>query len=162
MRLHKPSLVLALVIALAGCGDEPVARQNEPAPELAALDGHEQVVRIADLRGKVVLVNFWLAGCGPCLAEMPGLDAVYRRHKDKGLEILGVNFGQSQIEIDDAARRTGVTFPLLRDPLKIAMRRYAVVGTPTSFLIDAQGVIRRRIDGPLSGQALEQQLAEML
>jgi cytochrome c biogenesis protein CcmG, thiol:disulfide interchange protein DsbE len=60
------------------------------------------------------------------------------------------------------ARRTGVSFPLLSDPLKIAMRRYAVVGTPTSFIIDARGVIRERIDGPLSGQALQQRIAGLL
>jgi peroxiredoxin len=154
--------IVALAFALAGCNNEPLARPNAAAPELAALDAREQVVRLADLRGKVVLVNFWLSGCGPCLAEMPGLDVVYRRHKEKGLEILGVNFGQSRMEIDNAARRTGVTFPLLSDPLKIAMRRYAVIGTPTSFLIDANGIIRERIDGPLSGESLQQRLAGLL
>jgi peroxiredoxin len=161
MRLRTALTIIGLAIVLAGC-NEPLARQNEMAPELTALDAREQVVKLADLRGKVVLVNFWLSGCGPCLAEMPGLDAVYRRYKDQGLEILGVNFGQSRMEIDDAARRTGVTFPLLSDPLKIAMRRYAVIGTPTSFIIDAQGVIRERIDGPLSGPALQQRIAGLL
>jgi thiol-disulfide isomerase/thioredoxin len=154
--------IIAIALALAACGNEPVARVSEPAPELAAVDDHDQVVRIADMRGKIVLVNFWLSGCGPCLAEMPGIDAVYRRYKDKGLEVLAVNFGQSRMEIDDAGRRIGVSFPLLADPLKIAMRRYHVVGTPTSFVIDAAGVLRERIDGPLTGGDLERRLAALL
>jgi cytochrome c biogenesis protein CcmG, thiol:disulfide interchange protein DsbE len=155
-------VAVALAAALSACDNEPAARVSEAAPELAATDARDQVVKIADLRGKVVLVNFWLSGCGPCVAEMPGLDAVYRRYKDKGLEVLAVNFGQSRMEIEDAGRRIGVSFPLLADPLKIAMRRYHVVGTPTSFIIDAAGIVRERIDGPFTGRDLEQRLAGLL
>lgn len=56
-----------------------------------------------DLRGKAMLIDFWLSGSEPRLAEMPGLDAVYRRYGDKGLENLAVNPGQSRAEFDAAA-----------------------------------------------------------
>jgi peroxiredoxin len=161
MTLPRALAIAWLAAALAAC-NEPIARKNEPAPELAVVDAQDRMVRLADLRGQVVVVNFWLSGCGPCLAEMPELDSVYRRHRAKGLEILAVNFGQRKNAIQETGRRTRVTYPLLADPLKIAMRRYGVFGAPTSFIIDARGVLRERIDGPLSADALEARLAHLL
>ena len=158
---HALAIAISLP-ALAACNNQPVARQNEPAPELAAVDAANRVVKISDLHGKVVLINFWLSGCGPCLAEMPELDKVYRAYKGRGFEILAVNYGQDKYAIEDAARRTAVSYPLLVDPLNIARTRYNVIGAPTSFLIDPQGVIRERIDGQLSGKALEERIARLL
>ena len=162
MKLYHMLATVFFLLTLAACNNQPVARQNEPAPELAAVDSQDRVVKIADLRGKVVLINFWLSGCGPCLAEMPELDEVYRHYKANGFEILAVNIGQDKYAIQDAARRTAVSYPLLGDPLKIASSRYSVIGAPTSFLIDAQGVIRERIEGPLSRKTLEERLARLL
>ncbi|MGQ9371540.1 TlpA family protein disulfide reductase [Azospirillum sp. ST 5-10] len=155
-------LLLALLPALAGCGKPPVAEAGAPAPELTVLDRDGNAVRLADFRGRVVLVNFWITGCGPCLAEMPGLDRVYRARRERGFAVLGVNMGQDPDTVEAARRRLRVSFPLLSDQLMIAAKTYAVVGVPVSFLVDAEGRLRERIDGLLEPDALERKLDALM
>ena len=126
---------------------------------MLGLDG--RAVKLADYRGKVVLLNFWINGCGPCLAEMPILDALYRDHKAEGFEVLGINTGQDMETIVNTRRRTSVSFPLLSDRLSITSKTYGVVGFPVSFLIDRQGSIRDRIDGLLTRPELERKITAL-
>lgn len=156
----------AAALALAACEDRKKAAlrgaAGDPAPELVATGPDGAPVLLADLRGKVVLVNFWLAECGPCLAEMPEFEAFYRRHKADGLEILAVNMGQDGETIGKTARRLHVSFPLLADPLKITTARYNVLAAPTSFVIDPQGRLVDRINGPLNQDDLAGKVGRLL
>lgn len=155
--------VMALLLLCAGCdGSAPIAHSGGPAPELAVLDGAGVPVTLADFTGKVVLVNFWITGCGPCLVEMPALDAAYRAWRDRGFALLAINMGQGPEALREVQRKLSLSFPLLADPLRITTSRYQVVGAPTSFLIDRDGRIRDRIDGPLTRADLEQRLAAMV
>ena len=92
-------------------------RALTPAPdfELTASDG--QVIRLADLRGKVVLLNFWATWCPPCKAEMPDLNALQRKYgADRDFVVLGVNDEESAADVIAFAQREGIAFPLLLDP----------------------------------------------
>lgn len=163
LALIRLAAILGVVVLVAGCdGRGTVSDANTTAPELAVLDLDEQVVKLADFKGKVVLVNFWLAECGPCLVEMPEFETVYQKHRDDGFEILAVNMGQESTTILNTSRRLDVTYPLLEDPLKITTERYRVSAAPTSFLIDRNGVLRERIDSPMSKSVLEKKIAELL
>ncbi|MBI1207541.1 MAG: redoxin domain-containing protein [Azospirillum sp.] len=159
--MSLPSLSAAAVLALAllaGCDAAPTAHSGDKAPDLAVLDQDGHALKLGDLAGKVVLVNFWLAECGPCLVEMPELDAVYRDWRARGFEIVAVNMGQDAATVQGIRRKLTLAFPLLADPLKITTTRYQVEGAPTSFLIDQRGVVREKIVGPLSKAALERRL----
>jgi len=167
--LRRGMALLAGVLAvavLAGCKDRKDAAtqqaDGEAAPELVATTLAGDVVRLEDLRGKVVLVNFWLAECGPCLAELPDFDRFYQAHKHEGLEILAVNMGQSDAAVRKAMRRIEVTFPMLADPLKITTTRYNVLAAPTSFVVDAEGRLVQRINGPLNHEDLSRTLGPLL
>lgn len=160
--MKRAAAVLALVAVLAACKDEPPAVVSGPAPELGVLGPGEQAVTLADFRGRVVLVNFWFATCGPCLAEMPDLEAYYRSHKGEGFEILAVNMGDDEQTIAATGRRLALSFPLLGDPLKIAATRYKVSGAPTSFVIDRNGILRGRIEGSLTPKELERRVGGLL
>lgn len=161
--MKRLAVLLLLVVAmLPACHDTPSAAAGGPAPDLAALDLADGTVRLADHRGKVVLVNFWIAECGPCLAEMPGMDEVYRNLEARGFEILAVNTGQDVETVRNAVRRLPISFPVLADPLRIAGNRYGVVGVPTSFLIDRDGILRERIDGALSKAVLRNKVEALL
>lgn len=153
---------LIVVLALAACTPDAKTKIGEIAPLFTAMDLEDKTVKLADFRGKVVVVNFWWSGCGPCLHEMPEFDQVYKDYKDKGLEIIGVNMGQSKATITSTNRRLDVSYLLLADELKIATRQYGVVAAPTSFLIDRDGVLRERINGPLTKEALSKKVAGML
>ncbi len=151
-RLFLGILGLVAALSLGGCNDRP--RAAGLAPELVATTLDGRVVRLVDLRGKTVLVNFWLGGCGPCLGEMGVLDAFYRAHRAQGLEILAINMGQPKAIAAQAAGLMPVSFPLLIDPLKITIERYHVAVAPTSFIVDSRGKLVERIDGPLDQKML--------
>lgn len=152
------ALIFGLILALSGCDDQVVAAKRDvagqKARELVAVTVDDQAVRLADYPNQVVVVNFWLAECGPCLAEMPDFDAFYKEYRDKGVMVLAVNIGQGADAVKETRRRLGVSFPLALDPLKITAERYNVLAVPTSFVIDRNGVLVERINGPLNQAAL--------
>lgn len=156
------AFVALAALGLGGCEEGRGVAVGEAASEVAALTLDGEPVRLEAYRGKVVLINFWSGGCGPCLAEMPGIDALYREQRDKGFEVLALNSGDSEAEVAGISRRMQVSFPLLVDSLKITASRYEVVGVPTSFLIDREGRIAARVAGPFDGEKLAGQIGELL
>lgn len=156
------SAALAVAALAGGCKPEPEMAAGKPVAELAALAFDGTPVRLVDYRGKVVLLNFWSGGCGPCIAEMPALDAVYRANRDRGFTVLALNMGEPDAAVERAAERLGVSFPVLLDGLKITTDRYRVIGAPTSFLIDGEGRLVEKIIGPVDIGRLEEKLAGLL
>jgi peroxiredoxin len=154
--------LLALSGLIGACDEQKIATPQAVAPELAATDLAARAVKLADYQGKVVLVTFWLNGCGPCLAEFPGIDALYRRHREQGFTVLAVNLGQDRPTIEATLHKVPVTFPVLADPLGITAKRYGVEGAPTAFLIDAKGIVRERLDGPQAVDELERKVQTLL
>lgn len=157
--------VLAIVFAatvLAACAPSENVEVGGAAPELTAMDMDGNAVTLSQMKGKIVFVNFWSSGCGPCLVEMPEIDEVYKRHRGDGFEVLAINMGQDDDTIKNVNRRLGVTYPLLSDRLKITSRQYGVAFVPTSFLIDREGVVLERINGPLTRDQLMRKVADIL
>ncbi len=122
-----------------------VGELNRPAPDLAlpTLDGAG--VRLADLRGKVVLVNFWGTWCEPCKEETPALQAAYQQFQSEGLVIVGINLRRQETS-DDAVRefvqQYGVTYPIALDIDGEAARLFQISPIPVSYFIDPEGTIR--------------------
>ena len=134
----------------------PLIRSQSIAPDfhLLAIDG--STVSLGDLRGQVVLLNFWATWCPPCKAEMPDLDALYREHKSqRNFVVLGVDAEESQAEVGAFARSHDVTFPLLLDSDgKVTDGLYVIRSLPTSMIIDRRGRIRDVWAGPLPKAAI--------
>ena len=130
--------------------------QPTPAPvwafELEDLEG--QPVKLSDLRGQVVLVNFWASWCPPCRDEMPLLQDFYLAHREEGFTLLGVNVSE---DADDAAafiEANGYPFPVWRDPPGNLLIELGLNGLPASVLVDAEGRIVKRWIGPLAEEDL--------
>ncbi|KGJ06655.1 Peroxiredoxin [Paracoccus halophilus] len=155
-------IALIGLLALAACKDEAAIEVGQPVPDLAVLDRDGNPVDLAAYRGKVVFVNFWQSGCGPCLVEMPEIEQVYQDLRSRGFEVLAINMGQDGDTIENTRRRTGVSYPLLADRLKLASVQFGVLAVPTSFLIDRDGRLVERINGPLTRAQLETRLAQLL
>jgi thiol-disulfide isomerase/thioredoxin len=157
------SLATALPPMRALGADAPV-RVGERAPALVVprLDG--VVFDLAALRGKVVIINFWATWCSPCRAEMPQLDAFYRRYRARGLELLGVS-------VDDAQDRDAVV-RVMRSfsyPAGLAVAAKvndfgAPIAVPLTWIIDAKGVVRTRLvaGNAATMQSLEQAVLPLL
>jgi cytochrome c biogenesis protein CcmG/thiol:disulfide interchange protein DsbE len=135
----------------------PLLDQPAPDLQLETLDGHR--VRLADLRGQPVIVNFWASWCEPCKEEFPLFRDAYAEHADEGLEILGVIHDDFAPSARDFARSQGATWPLLLDPDDAA---YRVLGLPSTYYIDREGIVRAVAFGPPSSGSLELQLRKVL
>ncbi|HET7578829.1 MAG TPA: thiol-disulfide oxidoreductase ResA [Bacillales bacterium] len=113
-----------------------------PVFELKTLSG--KTINLSDYRGKGVLLNFWGSWCEPCKQEMPYLNAVYEQHM-KGVAIIGVNIGESKITVSNFVKRNNIKFPILLDSHKNVTTAYNIGPIPTTFLINAQGKIVKKI-----------------
>ena len=102
------------------------------------------------LKGKVVFLNFWATWCGPCRAEMPSMEALHGRYREKGLEILAVNCGESKEQVQTFMKNNGLTFTAVLDTDGKASGSYGIQAIPTSFLIDREGKIIARLVGSIN------------
>lgn len=138
------------------------APQSEAAPEfsLQTLDG--RTVRLSDYRGQVVLLNTWATWCPPCRDEMPDLEAYYRQHQVDDFVVLAVNSQESAGTVAAFLEEHDFTFPVLMDPGGVVMRDYDVLGLPTSFFIDREGVVRGVWTGKLSPARLKELVDPLL
>ena len=113
---------------------------GRPAMALALTSYEGAPMGLEALRGKVVLLNFWVTWCGSCRAEMPTIDALYRRYKNRGLEVVAVNIDAATTSTVQAfVGKLGVTFRVGLDPSSSTARTYRVAGLPTTYLIDRAG-----------------------
>jgi thiol-disulfide isomerase/thioredoxin len=130
-------LALVLLAMLSGCKEERLAK-GAPAPALAAFDMFGKDVSLESWKGKGVYLNFWSSGCGGCLAEMDTLQALSKKYGDK-VVVVAVNTDPDTVDINALLVKHQITYPVVRDQLKITQERYKVIGTPTSVTIDSQG-----------------------
>ncbi len=117
------------------------AQTREAFPlEFTLPDLEGQVIRLSDLRGQVVLLNFWATWCPPCRAEMPSMQALYQEYREQGLSILAISSDVGgKDRVASFIEKRGFSFPVLLDPRNVVGTRVRVGGIPTSYLLDKQG-----------------------
>lgn len=139
-------------------------RQGSAAPsfQLNTLDGSS--VSLRDFRGQPVVINFWATWCLPCREEMPELIDAYQRHSDDGLVVLAID-ATLQDTLEDVAKfveEFELPFAVLLDEEGKVNQDYRVLGLPTSFFIDADGVIQAVNAGPMSDELIAGYLEQIL
>lgn len=123
------------------------------APNFQLEDLNGNLVSLWDLRGKMVLLNFWTLWCGYCKKEMPSMETIYRDYKDRGFEILAVNVEGDRDSVRVFMEQEGFTFPVLLDSSGMVAWTYQVSGYPITYIIDSQGVIRGVVPGAVDWAA---------
>src|SRR5690606_1792187 len=96
-------------------------------------------VSLEDLRGQVVMINFWATWCGPCRREMPHLEALHQRYSDLGFTLLGINVEDDSRGVDKYLRETPISFEVLYDPANEVSAKYDVIAMPSTVMVDREG-----------------------
>ncbi len=173
-------LAVSLVVGLLGCeSTEPPPDLGQPtaAPDISLmLQPTGPPTRLSDLRGKVVILDFWATWCGPCQMSMPALEKLYQKYKAKGVEVIGIsedtpqageNLTQLRSQVEQTARkRIGVNYPIvLAISIDNIASKFPHDGIPMLYIIDKKGAIVRQTSGysPEEGMsAVEAQVDDLL
>ncbi|WP_436372431.1 TlpA disulfide reductase family protein [Cytobacillus sp. BC1816] len=145
--------------------DLPVGlEKGDLAPDFELTDMEGNPVKLSDFRGKAVLLNFWASWCPPCRAEMPHMEKLYNKYKDKNFDILAVNLTNTEKNSGDAekfVKELGLTFTIPMDVKGEAGSDYNIMAYPTSYFIDSDGVIREKVLGALNEEYMEQEIKKL-
>jgi len=175
--LRKRSLLLFLAaVGLAGCNQHParsplpkenVVAAGEIGSQLPAfsakdLQGHQ--VSSSDLRGKVVLIDFWATWCQPCKKEMPGYQKLLDRYGTRGFAVVGFKLDVMRDTEDPVlfAKKIGVRYPLAVATDDLKQRFGGIEGIPTTMLYDRQGILRKKVVGFEYTDVIESELKPLL
>jgi len=145
MRCRALAPVAALLLALATAGSAPAREvrvgDTLPAVEVQAWNGGP--VSLNDLRGRVIVLDFWASWCATCRTALPALDAIARRHPN-GIAFAAVNIDKTQVNADRflAEHLAQTVMTLLRDPDGTAMAHFGAAGMPALYIVDRDGVVR--------------------
>jgi peroxiredoxin len=125
-----------------------VVKVGEEAPNFQLRDLDGNMVSLSQLRGKVVLLNFWATWCGPCRIEMPAMERLYRSYSRKDFEILAVSTDpQGAAVTRPFQQEMGFTFPILHDAEYRIGLMYGARSLPMTFMVDRQGIVRQKVPG---------------
>ena len=158
--------IVELAEAKNPTGRSPAPEVGRAGPDFLLETPQGGTLRLSDLQGQPVLINFWATWCPPCRAEMPELVAAYETHQEHGLVIVGVDLQETNSQVLEFADEFGIVFPLVIDrngEVADAWRLGGPIeGIPTSYFLDETGVIRAFFYGPMTAESLEDRLEEIL
>lgn len=131
-----------ICMMLIGSSVHAADSKKVPAPDftLPSLSGSN--VRLNELKGDVILLNFWASWCGPCRTEMPLLDKLHNKYKAIGFTVLGVNVEENSEAAKGFLKENTVSFPILWDAKNEVSKKYSVAAMPTTVMIDRDGQVR--------------------
>ena len=167
MKGRVPLLIAMLAIVVAAIVLVPLFRNESPhaagptglsgttAPVFSLADDRGASVSLAHYRGKVVVMNLWASWCPPCRAEMPDLQRLSAAYAARGVQVVGVNEGESPQRAAAFAQSLGIHFPIWVDADQRYGRLYAALGMPTTVVIDRNGIVLKGFDGALTYEQMQ-------
>jgi cytochrome c biogenesis protein CcmG, thiol:disulfide interchange protein DsbE len=140
---------------------------NDPAPDFSAhivanAPSDAKELKLSELRGHPVVLDFWATWCGPCQAEAPIVDGLAQRYRDRGLVVVGVNTSDEAGLAERFVRRKGLTFPIVYDEGNAIAQAFKVGNLPTLIVVDKEGKIVAVRQGVTSESALEDLVKRVL
>lgn len=166
IKKFRPSPVtLILLAAITYVWFRPPARvtdDNRPLPSVMVSQLNGQSIDLQSLRGKVVLVNYWATWCPYCRHEMPAMEKFYADYKGRGFEILAISIDDDPAKVVEFMREEGYHFPVAMSHPALDSVIGKVTTVPTSFLIDKQGRVRKKISGQVHYARLEELVEPLL
>ena len=165
-RTNTVFVVIALLVTLVGLPASDgwsmgsrVPTVGMQAEDFSLIDLVGKSQSLSQYRGKIVLVNFWATWCKPCTTEMPAMQKIYDKLRDKGFVVLAVNELEDDAKVREHIKQYGHTFPVLMDRDNKVANQFGVFGLPVSVFIDEKGIIQEYIKG---GLLTEQKIDETI
>jgi peroxiredoxin len=143
--LVQLGLALFVVFGLSAGGW--AGEKGSPAPDFSLVDTSGNTVSLSQMKGKVIVVNFFTIWCQPCRHEMPDLNAIYKENKDKGLSMVGICLNADPNQLKVLVKQLNLDYPVLLGTDQVSKDYGEIVGVPTTFIIDKQGKIVDKIVG---------------
>src|SRR5579864_7810885 len=153
--VRSPLIVIALTLLLTGCyhGSKPPSIGN-PAPDFTIQDS-DRSVTLSQLRGKIVVLNFWATWCPPCIEEMPSLVQLQKQFQDKGVTVLAVSVDEDASDYHKFLKDHGIDFLTVREGgtktdtgvISPIANKYGTLKIPETYIIDRSGTVRRKFIG---------------
>ncbi len=156
--------IVALPAGMNPTGRPPAVEVGRVAPDFVLRTLGGGTVRLSDLRGNVVLLNFWASWCQPCRSEMPEIVQAYTQQQNGngGFKVVAVDLQEAEAQVRSFATEFGMTFPVAFDRTGEVARTFrADKELPTSVWIDPSGIVRQIKSGPMTGDYLQQQIAAL-
>jgi cytochrome c biogenesis protein CcmG/thiol:disulfide interchange protein DsbE len=141
-------------------GEVPV--KQGPAKDFTLQLSDGGTVRLSDLRGKVVMVDYWASWCPPCRQEAPVLARVYREYLERPVEFIGIDIWDNEDGARSYIQRYGITYPNGLDAKGVIAIDYGVTGIPEKYFISPSGILLKKFVGPMDEQQLRQVLDSLL
>ncbi|MCI0650002.1 MAG: TlpA family protein disulfide reductase [Chloroflexi bacterium] len=140
-----------------------LALLDQPAPDFSlALFNTGETLRLSDLRGKVVVLNFWASWCPPCRQEAPAFEQVWQAYKDQGVVFVGVDIWDTDQEAVKFLQEFGITYPTGPDPTGEIAIDYGLTGIPETYFITPDGMIAHKAIGIVQEETLAQTIEALL
>lgn len=159
MRIINLFAITVLILAAVF----PLTPQSKKAPDFSLKTADGKTLTLSELKGKVVLVNFWATWCGPCRAEIPGFEEVYKKYRSGGFEIVGVSLDRGGWkDVNPFLKKFPVSYPIVIGDGKLVEAYGNFDAIPTTFLVDKSGAIVKRHIGYLSKEDLEKEIKPLL
>ena len=133
-----------------------IVQAGAQAPDFEVVDLNGEKHRLKDYEGKGVVLNFWGTWCEPCEREFPAMTRQYTAFANKGVQIIAVNFAQSEFEVKKYVANMGMNFPVAIDKTKSVFTAYSIGPLPTSIFIKPDGTVDRIITGEMSEEKIAQ------
>ena len=160
--LTRYIMMLALCIGFTSTVSAQATKNIAPDFTLKSQTGKN--LKLSELRGKVIMINFWASWCGPCRQEMPVLDQLYKHYRPLDFTVLGVNVEQNPDDAKSLLKDVSVSFPILFDKENKVSKLYNIKGMPSTVLVDRDGNVRYVHIGYQSGteQEYQQQIRTLI
>ncbi|KAB0666846.1 TlpA family protein disulfide reductase [Oryzomonas japonica] len=150
-------VVLGAVVALTACTKKETAKtpaplqENSPAPAITVNSLNGKPLNLSDLRGKVVVLNFWATWCPPCREEIPSMMKLNSAMAGKPFQMVAVSIDEGgQPAIESFFKTSGFSLPAYTDPDNRAAKAYGITGVPETFVIDKNGILLKKVIGPMA------------